>query len=197
MATLPTGVKVPDSSNSWNLINDLTEMGLSANRVKSANSAQEAQAIVDALASTTHPASLTEPLVVYRADINQLYVHNGSGWKSIQAGGVAGENKRLGTNSIVTIGNLSIDTPLIYKFGNYRSTPSFCAYGNTYFDAITFATPFPTECINIQITPTWQSGDSLEPIVFDEVSKAGFRPFIVGKNVLSNIYSFNYMAVGR
>lgn len=198
MATkLATGVVVPDSSESWDLINDLTEMGLTANRVRSANSASEAQAIVDALASTAHPASLTEPLVVYRADINQLYVHNGTGWKAVQAGGASGENKKLGSNSVIATGALPQETPVMFKFGNYRSYPNKYEYGNTYFEPIVFDTPFPNEAFNVQITQTYQSGDSVDIIVFEALSKISFKPYIVGKNVMNSVYGFNYMAVGR
>jgi hypothetical protein len=81
MTTLPTGIVVPDGDKPWSLIADLRKMGLTGNRIPSVNSQSEAQAIVDALASTGYPATTDNPVYVRRADLGgSLATHDGARW---------------------------------------------------------------------------------------------------------------------
>jgi hypothetical protein len=115
MTTLPTGIVVPDGDKPWSLIADLRKMGLTGNRIPSVNSQSEAQAIVDALASTDYQATTDNPVYVRRADTGRLAVHDGSEWSDLTQGLYIDSGNNVFS---VTAGNGTFNLPFNVTFAS-------------------------------------------------------------------------------
>ena len=123
--------------------------------------------------------------------------HNGTGWewKGTAAWGTfygAAPESGAWTVSVAPAGV----APII-QTGRYKSFSSENAFGNAYFPALNFPSPFPGGVTSLHITPIVdRSGEVPERrIVIDRLTPTNFRPYIPGENNVARA-TFFWLAVG-
>ncbi|MFF2274220.1 hypothetical protein ACFVTX_18240 [Agromyces sp. NPDC058136] len=141
-------------------------------------------------------AILVDGLEFYDQTDKRTYVYAAGGW--VVRGPAANQaNPGAAVAGIDPAAAIDLPNGLIMKTGAFTGGTSV-AFGNEYFPVITFATPFPSKCLHVSITPL--SGAPVNnatgnPIALDTLDKTQFRALILGS---TNTWAraFTWLAVG-
>lgn len=128
----------------------------------------------------------------------KLWRHDGSTWNEER--GQANHQARTGTwpgGIAPPATSVALPGGLIFKSGAAQEN-TFSNFGNEYFATQTFATPFPTACIHVGLTPVSVNGGPEAQgalLAIDSLSAASFRAMIDG-SVGSNNRAYTWFALG-
>lgn len=138
--------------------------------------------------------SASDPVFVWRSDLGALMQWDGTRWvtQSLLLGSLQIE----GDNGIA-LSHTGAPAMMI-KTGRMSSYTSN-AYGNGYMSTILFRTPFPHDCLTVNVTPIYRQGKYMftsptAPQV-DDISRSQFRVVYPGETQTAP-HSFMWVAVG-
>lgn len=162
---------------------DLLDLSLSIPSYKACASETAASQYVAALAGVGLTASPAQPVYVWRTDLNAVRVWDGHRWSGesnvqMELGAVGDMPVGSGLGTGVRNGSI--------KAGRVATSSEEIAFGNLYMPRVTFATPFPTDCVSVVITPLYGSGPAgwnfknARQFCVDVMDKSGFRPMLPG-----------------
>lgn len=177
---------------------DLLDLSLSIPSYKACASETAAAQYVAALAGVGLTASPSQPVYVWRTDLNAVRVWDGSRW--------AGESNlqmELGTSGDIPVGNrlsFGVRNGLI-KAGKIATSATEVQFGNLYFDYVKFQTPFPTDCVSVTLTPLYGTGSdgwnfrNGQQFCLDLMTRSGFRAMLPGVTTTGR-HSCSWIAIG-
>lgn len=177
---------------------DLLDLSLSIPSYKACASETAAAQYVAALAGVGLTASPSQPVYVWRTDLNAVRVWDGSRW--------AGESNlqmELGTSGDIPVGNrlsVGVRNGLI-KAGKIATSGVEVQFGNLYFDYVKFRTPFPNDCVSVVLTPLYGTGSdgwnfrNGQQFCLDSMTRSGFRAMLPGVTTTGR-HSYSWTAIG-
>nr|DAN48758.1 MAG TPA: putative tail fiber protein fold, Tail fiber, receptor [Caudoviricetes sp.] len=177
---------------------DLLDLSLSIPSYKACASETAAAQYVAALAGVGLTASPSQPVYVWRTDLNAVRVWDGSRW--------AGESNlqmELGTSGDIPVGNrlsFGVRNGLI-KAGKIATSAIEVQFGNLYFDYVKFQTPFPNDCISVTLTPLYGTGSdgwnfrNAQQFCLDLMTRTGFRAMLPGVTTTGR-HAYAWTAIG-
>lgn len=177
---------------------DLLDLSLSIPSYKACASETAASQYVAALAGVGLTASPSQPVYVWRTDLNAVRVWDGSRW--------AGESNlqmELGTSGDIPVGNrlsFGVRNGLI-KAGKVATSATEVMFENLYFDYVKFQTPFPTDCVSVTLTPLYGTGSdgwnfrNGQQFCLDSMTRSGFRAMLPGVTTTGR-HAYSWTAIG-
>ena len=177
---------------------DLLDLSLSIPSYKACASETAAAQYVAALAGVGLTASPSQPVYVWRTDLNAVRVWDGRRW--------AGESNlqmELSATGDVPVGNglSAVVRNGIVKAGRAATSATEVAFGNLYLDYVTFQTPFPNECVSVTLTPLYGTGSGgwnfkeAQQFCLDAMSRTGFRAMLPGVTTPGR-HAYSWVAIG-
>lgn len=177
---------------------DLLDLSLSIPSYKACASETAASQYVAALAGVGLTASPSQPVYVWRTDLDAVRVWDGRRW--------AGESTlqmELSATGDVPVGNglSAVVRNGVVKAGRVATSATEVAFGNLYLDYVTFQTPFPNDCLSVTLTPLYGTGSGgwnfkeAQQFCLDSMNRDSFRAMLPGVTTPGR-HAYSWVAIG-
>lgn len=201
MPITPGGRFSPADSDDWDLTTDLAAMQVSneaasATDISGALAALPPEKFISGTASDR--AALTQRVsgrLFLETDTGLIFEDRVTSWAQRLVGPAYNEAP-VGA-AVLSLPAAAVNLPrgLIIKTGTVRGAGS-PAFGNSYLPGVTFATPFPTATVSVQVTQIQTTGVTAVPnLAVDTVDRTQFRAFFPGSSSTA-VSAYMWMAVG-